>query len=113
MLPVEKRRRLLGGWSHQVTNTPVTPTPDILTMFSRLPSQLSAPFGILGDEPKLAFRSQQGGIAKLASSRARNLNSVPFAELIIPLYATQDIPPTDSYWDQVSPLRVHLALRVT
>lgn len=48
------------------------------TMFSRLPSKLSAPFGILGDEPKLAFRSQPGGIAKLAFSRARNLSSVPF-----------------------------------
>ncbi|KAF9792467.1 high-temperature-induced dauer-formation protein-domain-containing protein [Thelephora terrestris] len=59
-------------------------------MFSRLPSQLSAPFGILGDEPKLAFRSKPGGIAKLASSRAPNH----------PLYATQDIPPTDQYWDQ-------------
>lgn len=74
--------------THGHANTPVTPTPDILTMFSRLPSQLSAPFGILGDEPKLAFRSQPGGIAKLASSCARNLNSIPFAELIIPLYAT-------------------------
>ena len=48
------------------------------TMFSGLPSKLSAPFGILGDEPKLAFRSQPGGIAKLASIRARNLDSVPF-----------------------------------
>jgi len=49
-----------------------------LTMFSRLPSKLSAPFGILGDEPKLAFRSQPGGIAKLASIRARNFDSIPF-----------------------------------
>ena len=65
-----------------ITPTSVTLTADVpcvhLTMFSRLPSQLSAPFGILGDEPKLAFRSKPGGIAKLASSRARNLDSISF-----------------------------------
>ena len=79
---VEKRRRLLGGSHARSRPTPVTLTADIScvrpTMFSRLPSKLSAPFGILGDEPKLAFRNQPGGIAKLASSRARNLNSIPF-----------------------------------
>ena len=60
--------------------TPVTSAARVCipTMFSRLPSKLSAPFGILGDEPKLAFRSQPGGIAKLASTRARNLCSIPF-----------------------------------
>ena len=82
MPTVEKRRRLPGGGSRAVTQTLVTLTAGVScvrpTMFSRLPSKLSAPFGILGDEPKLAFRSQPGGIAKLASSRARNLYSIPF-----------------------------------
>ena len=68
--------------SHGITPTSVTLTADVpcmySTMFSRLPSKLSAPFGILGDEPKLAFRSKPGGIAKLASSRARNLDFVSF-----------------------------------
>ena len=36
-------------------------------MFSRLPQKL--PFNLLGDEAKLAFRSQPGGIAKLATTR--------------------------------------------
>ncbi|KAI0060891.1 hypothetical protein BV25DRAFT_1806699 [Artomyces pyxidatus] len=49
-------------------------------MFSGLPQKLTAPFGLLDDEAKLAFRSQPGGIAKLASIR--------------------NIPNNDSYWDQ-------------
>ncbi|GJE86851.1 high-temperature-induced dauer-formation protein-domain-containing protein [Phanerochaete sordida] len=47
-------------------------------MFSKLPQKI--PFNLLGDEAKLAFRSQPGGIAKLA--------------------ATRNIPETDSYWNQ-------------
>ncbi|KIP06021.1 hypothetical protein PHLGIDRAFT_30681 [Phlebiopsis gigantea 11061_1 CR5-6] len=47
-------------------------------MFSKLPQKL--PFGLLGDEAKLAFRSQAGGITKLATTR--------------------NIPEHDSYWDQ-------------
>lgn len=36
-------------------------------MFAKLPQKL--PFNLLGDEAKLAFRSQQGGIARLAATR--------------------------------------------
>lgn len=36
-------------------------------MFARLPQKM--PFNLLGDEAKLAFRSQPGGIAKLATTR--------------------------------------------
>ena len=36
-------------------------------MFAKLPQKL--PFNLLGDEAKLAFRSRQGGIAKLAAAR--------------------------------------------
>ena len=80
---VEKRRRLPGGEkgharSRQRPSRPLRISLCASTMFSGLPSRLSAPFGILGDEPKLAFRSQPGGIAKLASIRARNLDSIPF-----------------------------------
>ncbi|GBE82466.1 hypothetical protein SCP_0408500 [Sparassis crispa] len=49
-------------------------------MFANLPQRINVPFNLLGDEPKLAFRSQPGGISKLA--------------------ATRSIPETDSYWDQ-------------
>lgn len=49
-------------------------------MFSRIPQRFTAPFGLLGDEAKLAFRSQPGGISKLST--------------------THNIPETDSYWDQ-------------
>ena len=41
-------------------------------MFSRLPQKFSAPFGLLGDEAKLAFPTQPGGILKLAAVRVRN-----------------------------------------
>ncbi|KAI0340618.1 hypothetical protein BDW22DRAFT_1360028 [Trametopsis cervina] len=47
-------------------------------MFAKLPQKM--PFNLLGDEAKLAFRSQPGGIAKLAAVRG--------------------IPETDSYWNQ-------------
>ncbi|EPQ58471.1 hypothetical protein GLOTRDRAFT_114891 [Gloeophyllum trabeum ATCC 11539] len=48
-------------------------------MFKLRPN-LAAPFGLLGDEAKLSFRSQAGGIAKLASTR--------------------NISGTDAYWNQ-------------
>ena len=37
-------------------------------MFSNLPQRLTAPFE-MGDGAKLAFRSQPGGISKLATAR--------------------------------------------
>lgn len=40
-------------------------------MFSRIPQKFSAPFGLLGDEAKLAFPTQPGGILKLATVRVR------------------------------------------
>ncbi|PPR04968.1 hypothetical protein CVT24_010426 [Panaeolus cyanescens] len=49
-------------------------------MFSKIPQRFSAPFGLLGDEAKLAFPSQPEGITKLATSR--NLSEA------------------DSYWEQ-------------
>jgi hypothetical protein len=38
-------------------------------MFASIPQRLTAPFGLLGDDAKLAFRSQPGGIAKLITTR--------------------------------------------
>ncbi|KAI6111519.1 high-temperature-induced dauer-formation protein-domain-containing protein [Pisolithus croceorrhizus] len=49
-------------------------------MFAKLPLKLTAPFGLLTDEAKLAFRSKPEGISKLVSTR--------------------HIPENDSYWDQ-------------
>ncbi|PFH52389.1 hypothetical protein AMATHDRAFT_56905 [Amanita thiersii Skay4041] len=49
-------------------------------MFARLPQKFTAPFGLLGDEAKLAFPTQPGGITKLASVR--------------------HISENDSYWEQ-------------
>ncbi|PAV24382.1 hypothetical protein PNOK_0145000 [Pyrrhoderma noxium] len=49
-------------------------------MFSKIPQKLTSPFGILGDDAKLQFRTQPGGIRKLAE--IRNINQ------------------TDTYWDQ-------------
>ncbi|KAG6878097.1 hypothetical protein C0992_008585 [Termitomyces sp. T32_za158] len=49
-------------------------------MFAKLPQRFTAPFGILGDEAKLAFPSQPGGITKLATTR--------------------HIPENDNYWQQ-------------
>ncbi|KAI0807242.1 high-temperature-induced dauer-formation protein-domain-containing protein [Fomes fomentarius] len=49
-------------------------------MFSKLPQKIPDPFNLLGDQPKLAFRSQPSGIAKLATTR--------------------NISEKDSYWDQ-------------
>ncbi|KAI6036659.1 hypothetical protein PISMIDRAFT_140187 [Pisolithus microcarpus 441] len=49
-------------------------------MFAKLPLKLTAPFGLLTDEAKLAFRSRPEGISKLISTR--------------------HIPENDSYWDQ-------------
>ncbi|THH08544.1 hypothetical protein EW145_g2645 [Phellinidium pouzarii] len=49
-------------------------------MFAKLPQRLASPFGILGDDAKLSFRTKPGGIRKLAENR--------------------NIGPTDAYWDQ-------------
>ncbi|KAG2146949.1 high-temperature-induced dauer-formation protein-domain-containing protein [Suillus bovinus] len=49
-------------------------------MFAKLPQTLTAPFGLLTDEAKLAFRSRPQGISKL--------------------YTTRHIAETDSYWGQ-------------
>ncbi|KAF8841173.1 hypothetical protein BDN67DRAFT_928885 [Paxillus ammoniavirescens] len=49
-------------------------------MFAKLPQKLTAPFGLLTDEAKLAFRSRPEGISKLISTR--------------------NISEADSYWDQ-------------
>ena len=38
-------------------------------MFSKIPQRFSAPFGLLGDEAKLAFPSQPGGIINLFTVR--------------------------------------------
>ncbi|KAI0003245.1 high-temperature-induced dauer-formation protein-domain-containing protein [Russula compacta] len=40
-----------------------------MSVLSMLPQKLSSPFALLGDEAKLAFRSQPSGISKLASTR--------------------------------------------
>lgn len=39
---------------------------DNLKMFTQ---KLPDPFNLLGDQPKLAFRSQPSGVAKLATTR--------------------------------------------
>ncbi|KAF9232146.1 high-temperature-induced dauer-formation protein-domain-containing protein [Melanogaster broomeanus] len=49
-------------------------------MFAKLPQKLTAPFGLLTDEAKLAFRSRPEGISKLITTR--------------------NIPEADTYWDQ-------------
>ena len=38
-------------------------------MFPKIPQRFSAPFGLLGDEAKLAFPSQPGGITNLFTVR--------------------------------------------
>ena len=38
-------------------------------MLSKLPTKLTSPFGILGDDAKLSFRTQPGGIRRLAEVR--------------------------------------------
>ncbi|KAF9483787.1 hypothetical protein BDN70DRAFT_851104 [Pholiota conissans] len=49
-------------------------------MFAKIPQQFTAPFGILGDEAKLAFPSSPNGISKLSNVR--------------------NIPASDNYWEQ-------------
>ena len=53
---------------------------DGLKMFTKLPQKIPDPFNLLGDQPKLAFRSQPGGIAKLATTRvspsSRTVNTI-------------------------------------
>ncbi|KAN0141309.1 High-temperature-induced dauer-formation domain containing protein [Lactarius tabidus] len=55
-----------------------------MSVLSKLPQKLSSPFALLGDEAKLAFRSQPSGIAKLASTR--------------------NLAESDLYWDQYTVL---------
>lgn len=43
----------------------------IMFYMPKIPRQLSSPFGLLGDDAKLAFRSQPNGIVKLANVRVR------------------------------------------
>jgi hypothetical protein len=66
-------------------------------MFANLPHKL-APFGLLGDEAKLAFPVQPGGIAKLASVRVRIdfLGDCAYSGGV-----KQNIPENDGYWEQV------------
>ncbi|KAF8964015.1 high-temperature-induced dauer-formation protein-domain-containing protein [Flammula alnicola] len=49
-------------------------------MFAKIPQQFTAPFGLLGDEAKLAFPSSPNGISKLSNVR--------------------NIPASDTYWEQ-------------
>lgn len=50
----------------------------------KIPQKLSSPFGLLGDDAKLSFRTQPSGISKLADS--------------------PHISPDDPYWDQFTTL---------
>lgn len=78
---------------------PLTPAYPFMFSNLRLPQTLGAPFGILGDEAKLRFRSQPTGISKLASVRVRY-----YLQLVQVFNSSsiQNIPLSDSYWDQVS-----------
>ena len=67
-------------------------------MFSKIPTKFSAPFGLLGDEAKLAFPSQPNGILKLSTARVR-IEELLRAQI---LTLWQNIPLSDSYWEQVS-----------
>ncbi|KAK7472605.1 hypothetical protein VKT23_000718 [Stygiomarasmius scandens] len=51
-----------------------------LDVFSKIPQRLTAPFGLLPDAEKLAFRREPGGLQKLATVR--------------------HIPENDNYWNQ-------------
>jgi len=42
-----------------------------LDVFSKIPQRLTAPFGLLPDAEKLAFRREPGGLQKLATVRVR------------------------------------------
>jgi hypothetical protein len=50
--------------------------PSNMSVLSKLPQKLSSPFALLGDEAKLAFRSQPSGITKLASTRVRSIRCI-------------------------------------
>ncbi|KAH8108473.1 high-temperature-induced dauer-formation protein-domain-containing protein [Phellopilus nigrolimitatus] len=53
-------------------------------MFANFPKKLASPFGLLADDAKLSFRTQPGGIRRLAETR--------------------NISITDAYWDQYTTL---------
>lgn len=40
-------------------------------MFAKFPQKLASPFGLLGNDAKLSFRTQPGGIRKLSECRVR------------------------------------------
>jgi hypothetical protein len=71
-------------------------------MFSRIPQRFTAPFGLLGDEAKLAFPSQPGGIAKLAAVRVSEPIKVDNRGQLVNADCLQNIPDSDNYWNQVS-----------
>jgi hypothetical protein len=45
-------------------------------MLGNIPRRLTAPFGLLGDEAKLAFSTQPGGVAKLATVRVSDVEAL-------------------------------------
>lgn len=68
-------------------------------MFS-IPRKLSSSLGIIGDDPKLAFRTQASGLRRLLDNRVSEgpLKSRPGIHL-----ALQSVPASDiDYWGQVS-----------
>jgi hypothetical protein len=69
-------------------------------MFSKIPQKFTAPFALLGDEAKLAFRSQPNGILKLSATRVCTGSDVLLPELAH-LSTPQNIPEADNYWNQV------------
>jgi hypothetical protein len=71
-------------------------------MFSKIPQKLTAPFALLGDEAKLAFRSQPGGIHKLTNTPASPHLKSNICAAILTIHSSQNIPETDTYWNQVS-----------
>ena len=72
---------LTGHHEHLLTSRPHFASLDLLDwsllsliqgqadMFSKIPQKFTAPFGLLGDEAKLAFPSHANGITKLATVR--------------------------------------------
>jgi hypothetical protein len=75
-------------------------------MFSKIPARFSAPFGLLGDEAKLAFPSQPNGILKLAAVRVR-IPGFSYWLDTHPKFGMQNIPSLDSYWEQVGGARLY------
>lgn len=69
------------------------------SMFA-LPKKLSSSLGIIGDDPKLAFRTQASGIRRMIDVRVGEISPSCDSDRL-PLLA-QNIPSTDDrYWSQV------------